>query len=589
MADQLKVYLDHLILRESLRYTRPTETMDRGRQQELLAALQMRDLFLSAGGSPVVRQLRKPDFQRATWAWTPEDCVSLLESIINEQVIPSIIMWSSPDSGFKFILDGGHRISVVLAWLNDDWGDRLPADHYEDEEQRNSIAAAAREVRRLVDARVGSIANYEAADKEFERLVNEGRAPKQELHKRQFDQAQFYRALMFGSVSFPLLWVNGNYEKAELSFLNINKIGQKLSEWEQTIVENRNSSFARTVMSVANTHTAKHYWPSDIPAGADAEHLRQKVNEILEGVDKLHNILFEPSYRTPIRSLKQPLLVADTHNRPYYLAELLTVIEGGKGQAPETKRLIERDKYASPEEIISSGHKLLTDALTDCDHLIGPSPKSLALVPSLYFYTAAGRYVRSLLYGLIYWLCSGSDEEVLLRKRVFSAHRAAFEDILLENKEEIVSGITRKTGSGPEVTVQTAKYYQELLQLLAKSDDDTQSDGFLKDYAALTETLTNRRLKPMRAAAGRSRSFSEKQKSAAHLSTIFDSAPRCGICGGMFDPAGDVQHDHIVEAFRGGASTADNQRMVHPFCNNQPNREVIERPRTSKGCWSPSA
>jgi hypothetical protein len=44
----------------------------------------------------------------------------------------------------------------------------------------------------------------------------------------------------------------------------------------------------------------------------------------------------------------------------------------------------------------------------------------------------------------------------------------------------------------------------------------------------------------------------------------------------MLDPGSDVQHDHILEVFKGGKTLPDNQRLVHPFCNNQSNREIIE-------------
>jgi len=37
-----------------------------------------------------------------------------------------------------------------------------------------------------------------------------------------------------------------------------------------------------------------------------------------------------------------------------------------------------------------------------------------------------------------------------------------------------------------------------------------------------------------------------------------------------------VQHDHITPASLGGQTTLDNQRMVHPFCNNHSNRTIIE-------------
>src|SRR5690242_7753624 len=118
MPNELKVYLDHLISRESFRYVRPVEkinsTVPSPARKLTLKNLQDRSRS---------KLLRKPDFQRATWAWSPEDCVLLLDSIVNDQVVPSIIMWSSPSNGLDYILDGGHRVSVALAWLSDDWGD----------------------------------------------------------------------------------------------------------------------------------------------------------------------------------------------------------------------------------------------------------------------------------------------------------------------------------------------------------------------------------------------------------------------------------------------------------------------------------
>ena len=138
-SEDLKVYLDHLIA-ENLRYKRSRESVSDTTPTNSI--FRMDDLYK---GKRPSQDLRKPDFQRATWAWTPEDCVSLLESIINEQVIPSIIMWSSPENGFDYVLDGGHRVSVVMAWLNGDWGSQHPPEHYKDEEQERNIKEAGEE------------------------------------------------------------------------------------------------------------------------------------------------------------------------------------------------------------------------------------------------------------------------------------------------------------------------------------------------------------------------------------------------------------------------------------------------------------
>src|SRR5437868_8297601 len=121
MVEGLKVYMDHHIARDDFLYKRSNEKVSPDTSHNPQPFLRLRDLIGENAMDPV---LRKPDFQRATWAWSPSECVSLLESIVKEQVIPSIIMWLSPGKQW-YVLDGGHRISVVLAWLRDDWGKKI--------------------------------------------------------------------------------------------------------------------------------------------------------------------------------------------------------------------------------------------------------------------------------------------------------------------------------------------------------------------------------------------------------------------------------------------------------------------------------
>src|SRR5688572_10667393 len=72
-------------------------------------------------GSLLLPILRKPDFQRETNHWSPEQVASLIESFVNGDLIPSVILWKSPLH--LFVIDGGHRLSVLRAWIEDDYGD----------------------------------------------------------------------------------------------------------------------------------------------------------------------------------------------------------------------------------------------------------------------------------------------------------------------------------------------------------------------------------------------------------------------------------------------------------------------------------
>src|SRR5690606_27208492 len=72
-------------------------------------------------GGLIGPSLRKPDFQRETNHWSPQQVISLLECFTNGDLIPSVILWQSPT--YLFVIDGGHRLSVLRAWIEDDYGD----------------------------------------------------------------------------------------------------------------------------------------------------------------------------------------------------------------------------------------------------------------------------------------------------------------------------------------------------------------------------------------------------------------------------------------------------------------------------------
>ncbi|GAC1360401.1 MAG: hypothetical protein NVSMB44_12010 [Ktedonobacteraceae bacterium] len=68
--DDLKVYLDHLIKRENLRYQRSREKLSSSGP----SILRMSDLF-GNHMSARAQDLRKPDFQRTTWSLREFDSI----------------------------------------------------------------------------------------------------------------------------------------------------------------------------------------------------------------------------------------------------------------------------------------------------------------------------------------------------------------------------------------------------------------------------------------------------------------------------------------------------------------------------------
>lgn len=125
MSAEDRVHLDHHIERESIRYEPSNSaafvSQDTDRRTRS-AGSEDNAIRISDIEGEWFTRVRKPDFQRETNAWSPEQCVEFLDSVIYGRIIPSIILWRNEVTGSVFVLDGAHRLSVVRAWMKDDWG-----------------------------------------------------------------------------------------------------------------------------------------------------------------------------------------------------------------------------------------------------------------------------------------------------------------------------------------------------------------------------------------------------------------------------------------------------------------------------------
>src|SRR5262245_46856119 len=68
-----------------------------------------------------LNSLRKPDFQRETAHWTPDKICDLVKTFLDGELIPGVILWQSGSD--VFVIDGAHRLSALIAWTHNDYGD----------------------------------------------------------------------------------------------------------------------------------------------------------------------------------------------------------------------------------------------------------------------------------------------------------------------------------------------------------------------------------------------------------------------------------------------------------------------------------
>ena len=198
------------------------------------------DADLNPNKSHTFKTLRKADFQRETSEWKPERIVGLVKSFINGDIIPSLILWNW--KGLNFIIDGGHRLSAIVAWIYDDYGDKeisqfyFGADNITRTQKKNAEAT-----RILMNKEVGSFKSFEHAFENAEQVP-----PEEALKARN----------TLVSRSIQVQWINAKTSNdAEKSFFRINGEATPIDETEAVILKSRekpNSIAARAIIHSGN-------------------------------------------------------------------------------------------------------------------------------------------------------------------------------------------------------------------------------------------------------------------------------------------------------------------------------------------------
>jgi hypothetical protein len=107
--------------------------------------------------------LRKPDFQRETARWSPQKVLDLVRTFLDGDLIPAVILWQS--GGDVFVIDGAHRISALIAWVHNDYGDGARSLQFFQNRIPAEQAKVAEQTRKLINAEIGSYPTYAAAAK----------------------------------------------------------------------------------------------------------------------------------------------------------------------------------------------------------------------------------------------------------------------------------------------------------------------------------------------------------------------------------------------------------------------------------------
>lgn len=482
-------------------------------------------------GSIVAASLRKPDFQRETNQWTPKQVVGFLESFLDGELVPAVILWRS--KSYTYVIDGGHRLSALRAWIENDYGAGTISQEFFNYEITAEQKRVHTVTQKLVDEKIGPFKTYREAVLTRQKT---GKLPPLPLHIAN-------RIGSFTQQDIQAQWVQGDANKAESSFFKINTQGTALDDTEELLLRNRERSCAIAARSIVRSGTGHKYW-SKFP--------HENQQKIEERAKELNGLLFQPELKQPIKTLDLPLGGAVSPlNALHLLMRLVCVSNTPQGEV--VKGIESFPKDTDGAETI----KALQGCLNVLRRVTGNSGESLGLHPAVYFYSDRGKHSADLFLGvcrLVAIKLSNNDGEFFKK---WIAARPSVEEYLIQKKPLLMQILqhTRSTSRMEKV-----KDIFECLVTEAAAGKVIEDSAVL-EWADLESDLINMKAKP------KSINFSDDTKSHVFLITSLGSALKCPICKGYLEPAKAASYDHVTGKAHGGNGAPANAQITHPFCN----------------------
>jgi hypothetical protein len=512
-----KVVLDALIPREDFEIIENVEV----HAGDYKTTLSIQDLEHS---SFFFRAIRKPDFQRETNEWTPEKVEQFIESFINGELIPAVILWKN-SNGMIFVIDGTHRLSALSAWINDDYGDGKYSLKYFGNDISKEQKKVAEETRTLINSKVGSFESY--------RLATD--------FTKEFDELMIKRVLNLGSLAVQVQWVKGDSKKAEESFFKINEKASPIDNTEKKLIVYRNKAIGIASRAIMRSGKGHKYW---------SKFESEKQETIQKLATEIHELLFKPEYSTPIKTLDLPIGGKVLSNQGLALVND-TIVICNKLSSKDLENC--KDDITGDETI-----KCLINTRKVLQRINSIHPSSLGLHPIVYFYSERGIHKVASYYGILAFVMYLDEKN---RFNDFIKVRKDFECTLL-NYEFLIQQIVRHDRQSFNGYKNIKEYYIMLLDnLLAGSSIEKSIKNIqnTKKFSYFTLALTQ-------VEESKAKKFSRDKKAIVFIKESIKNTNKCAICGGYLH-INSITVDHITRKREGGLASTDNGQLTHPYCN----------------------
>lgn len=521
-----QVNLDALIPREDLEIKEPKTTTVKTNNINI-SSLKKGELF--------VESLRKPQFQRSTWEWSPEKVFNLIKSFTNGDLIPAIILWQG--DGNNFVIDGAHRLSALIAWVNNDYGNGNQSATFFGTNMERGQVEKAKQVRRMIEDEIGTYEDILFAGK------NQDTAPPKRVAI----------ARRISSISIDLQWVPGDASQAENSFFRINEAAAPLDGTEKRLLKARNKPMAIAARAIIRSGGGHKYWRKFDPE------IQNKIEEIAA---ELHDWLFNPQLEHPVKTMDIPIAGKSYSESTQEL--ILNVVNFSNNikivDASKVKKTDEFPEQNIPDETDGSNTiNYLSNSKRMLSNITGTQSSSLGLHPAIYFYSRQGRYQVTAFMAILHLIKDYELKKMLVK---FTGVRKDFEEFLWKHKS-LVNQATTTWGSGAKGYVNLSRLFDFIIKSFIDKKTEPEILSLLdehQDYNFFKSGV--RELNPKFR-----KNFSSESKSEVYMREGVSSTLRCNICGGYLHK-NSIQIDHDLEVENGGIGNADNGKLTHPYCNS---------------------
>jgi hypothetical protein len=504
------------------------------------------------------KSLRKADFQRVTSEWKPERVAGLIKSFINEDIIPACILWFW--EGYSYIIDGGHRLSALVAWVNNDYGDgEISKIYFGADKITKEQKKIAEKTRALIDSdpTIGSFTKYDYA------VNNEASVTKDE----------FVRAIRITSKNtIEAQWIKAkNSSEAEKAFFKINGEATPINDTEAIILKSRKKPNGIAARAIIHAGSAHKYW-----RGFNEE-TRTKIEKLAIDVNSL---LFDPPLDHS--TAKFPCGGDEYSDQSlevvFAIANMINDLDDSNLKRKQLLKK-EADEILPPADSNGTTTVEYLEKVKRIVSIISGTAKdsiSLGLSPVIYFYSRRGRFQITALFALVSIMMDWDRERKAhsnsLTFQRFCAIRGKFEQFLVENKD-FVAQTTINVGSGVKSYKRLAQLFLFIIDALIENKSQgviiseiqvNPEFGFIKIYKAENEYEAGRNIPGKR--------IPKETANELVIKAYLSAKLLCPICEGhaTFD---SYNIDHIKPQREGGDASLTNLNLTHHYCNG--NKEKI--------------